>query len=276
LAEYASYRELSWVDDPSNASPAHLRNRVRHDLLPALQRANPALPAELLALAHRAAELRVAVDAIAATIVRLRNDGTVEVQLTDLLAGDEEPAALLWQSIAARIGVALDWRGTQRLTRFGAAERVGARIPLSGGYEAVRRSTSIVLRPSPRPSGPTVTLESSSATMYGVWRFRSASDATINGATVSDPWLAWLPADRALTVRAWQGGDRMVVSDDGRRRRVKRFFADRHVVAPDRDGWPVVVVDDEIIWIPGIRRGPAATARSGRPALCFICERVHS
>src|SRR5688500_19934692 len=59
----------------------------------------------------------------------------------------------------------------------------------------------------------------------------------------------------------------------GSARRVKRYFSDAHVAGPDRAGWPVVTVDGEIVWIPGIRRSDAATVRSGRPVVGYACER---
>jgi tRNA(Ile)-lysidine synthase len=56
-------------------------------------------------------------------------------------------------------------------------------------------------------------------------------------------------------------------------RRVKRFLSDARIVGPDRAAWPVVVADGEVIWIPGVRRGDAATNRSGRPGIAYECER---
>src|SRR5207248_11421456 len=38
LHAYAMARSLSWIEDPTNRSPRHLRNRIRHDLLPSLLR----------------------------------------------------------------------------------------------------------------------------------------------------------------------------------------------------------------------------------------------
>jgi hypothetical protein len=50
-------------------------------------------------------------------------------------------------------------------------------------------------------------------------------------------------------------------------------LADAKVSGPSRVGWPVVLVDDDIVWIPGIRRSAAAPERSGRPVVRYTCER---
>jgi tRNA(Ile)-lysidine synthase len=44
-------RGLSWREDESNASRAYARNRIRHDLVPALEAIHPAAQANVLALA---------------------------------------------------------------------------------------------------------------------------------------------------------------------------------------------------------------------------------
>jgi tRNA(Ile)-lysidine synthase len=86
-------------------------------------------------------------------------------------------------------------------------------------------------------------------------------------------WGATLPGDLPLSVRPWRPGDRMRAAGSGAARRVKRFLSDAHVVGPDRTAWPVVLAGDEIVWIPGIRRSDAATDRSGRPGVPYVCER---
>jgi tRNA(Ile)-lysidine synthase len=51
-AEYCTERGLRWRDDESNESSAYARNRIRRELVPALERIHPAAQANLLALAE--------------------------------------------------------------------------------------------------------------------------------------------------------------------------------------------------------------------------------
>ncbi|HEU4878511.1 MAG TPA: tRNA lysidine(34) synthetase TilS, partial [Gemmatimonadaceae bacterium] len=62
LESYAAKRRLSHVEDPSNASRTYLRNRVRHDLLPAMTRVRPGFPSSLLTVARLAATWREELD----------------------------------------------------------------------------------------------------------------------------------------------------------------------------------------------------------------------
>jgi tRNA(Ile)-lysidine synthase len=51
-AVYCSERGLRWRDDETNESDAYARNRIRRELVPALERAHPAAQANVLALAE--------------------------------------------------------------------------------------------------------------------------------------------------------------------------------------------------------------------------------
>jgi len=51
-AGYCQARGLAWREDGSNASDAYARNRIRQDLVPALESAHPAAQANVLALAE--------------------------------------------------------------------------------------------------------------------------------------------------------------------------------------------------------------------------------
>jgi tRNA(Ile)-lysidine synthase len=147
VASYARAVGAEWVDDPTNASPQFLRNRVRRDLLPALTATRPELPAELLGLARRAATWRRSLDEATAPSVRLRADGSsLAVATADLSAYSRTELAVLWPALAARVGLAMDWRGTERAAAFTNRSRTGARIQLSGGWEIARSRDQFELR----------------------------------------------------------------------------------------------------------------------------------
>jgi len=141
LESYARGRRLRWIDDPSNDSRAFFRNRVRHDLLPALRTVRPELPSELLRLSQAAANWREEVDAFLAANIASRgsSDGrSFVVPLGPLSRFSRPELSVLWPSIAARFGLVLDRRGLARLAAFTVDGRVGSRIQLSGGWNAVR------------------------------------------------------------------------------------------------------------------------------------------
>jgi len=157
---------------------------------------------------------------------------------------------------------------------------------LSGGVEVFRHRDFFVLRrSSPRREAAPVSLDG--VVRFGEWRFwpvprvpghderaSSESPGEKGRQQREDCWVADLPADRHLSVRAWRPADRMRPRTREAARRVKRFFGDAQIPGPSRAGWPVVLADDEIVWIPGVRRSDAASERSGRPVVRYACERT--
>ncbi|MGH7719415.1 MAG: tRNA lysidine(34) synthetase TilS [Gemmatimonadaceae bacterium] len=270
VLEYASTRGLKWLDDPTNRSRAFLRNRIRLDVLPVLTRARPSLPAELLHLSRQAAELRAEIEAFVRHAIPLgRARGDLHVARADLLCYDAPALALLWPAIAAGAGIILDRRGTQRIISFTISGRDGERIQLSGGFEAVLHRGVLRLRRVRSSVTGTTARPLENGLRVGEWRFR-----TFSRPARASLWTAALPVDRTLTVRGWLPGDRMLPRGAAVPRRVKGLLRDAGIDAALRAGWPVVLAGGEIVWIPGVRRSSAATARSGRPVALYACERI--
>ena len=270
IARYASEAEVSWIVDPTNSSTTHLRNRVRRDLLPALNRVQPGLPDELLELARKAAALRDDVEAFLDGSVRFSLDREgMMIPRSGLLVYDEEQLRLIWPALAARFGVVLDRRGTRRLAAFTIQGVAGARIQLSGGYEVVLHRDVLRLRRSTQ-SGAMVrdTLPLGESVNVGAWRISRRHGGGNGGG-----WVAELPGDSRLAVRLWQPGDRMIPLGSTSPRRVKALLRDAGIDAGRRAGWPVVLSGDEIVWVPGVRRGGTATVW---PGIVYECEHVGS
>jgi tRNA(Ile)-lysidine synthase len=147
VAAYASEVRATWVEDPTNESMRFFRNRVRRDLLPALERAKPGLDDQLIGLAREAGAWRDEMDAVVAPLARVSPAGTsVCVAVGDLAPYSREELASVWPAIAAKVGLAMDWRGTERAAAFTNQSRTGARIQLSGGWEIARSKHSFELR----------------------------------------------------------------------------------------------------------------------------------
>ncbi len=132
---YAAETRVTFQEDPSNADLRYLRNRIRLELLPALEAVEPGFREWLLDVGTRAAawreELVKAVDDCWAPSVR--DQGSVWVPRSASRLPTAEEAALFWPEVAGRIGVALDRRGTARLASFTTKQSTALQMPLSGG-----------------------------------------------------------------------------------------------------------------------------------------------
>lgn len=148
ILSYARSRGITFVTDASNADRRHLRNRVRHDLLPAIRAHRPDFDQELLALAGIAAEWRARSEAVALTFpLMIQPSGNPAFARAPLAGFAPAELRTLWPALAARIGVVLDARGTERLASFTIDGETGQRIQLAGGTEVRMERDALVFAP---------------------------------------------------------------------------------------------------------------------------------
>jgi tRNA(Ile)-lysidine synthase len=272
LERFALARGLEWVIDPSNARLDFLRNRVRHELLPAMRRVDASIDEKLWSVGRRAARWRAEVEALVDAAVPHRRvaERTLVVAASELAGFDRDSLSVLWGALAGRVGLALDRRGTTRCASFTMKRPRGGWIPLSRGWrlEAVR--DRLVLHGADTQAADDSTLPEAGSLEWGEFRF-SLGDEPVH----DDEWNALLSGPSRPVVRRWRAGDRLAPSRGQGRRRVARYLSEARIVGSVRAGWPVVVQGDEVVWIPGVRRSDAATVRSGRPTRRYVCERAH-
>jgi tRNA(Ile)-lysidine synthase len=200
-----------------------------------------------------------------------RGDCALDVDASTVETYSIHELMMLWPAIAARVGVTLDRRGTVRLAEFTHRAKVGGRMQLSLGWRVYRSRDALQLRASKDSEHTPAPLALSHGTNWSTWAFRLAREATDTAASES-AWSARLPADQPLTVRAWRAGDSMKSDGSGRVHKVKQLLSKAGITGHERSAWPVVVAGEEIVWIPGVRRGDAAADRAGRSGLSFVCE----
>ncbi len=135
---YCEARGLSWREDPSNEDTGFVRNRIRHELVPAFERVHPAARQNLLRTAAILREEAAVLDALVAA---------------ELGGGEEVPAGEIAIDRYRQLAPALRRLVLQRLADEAAgrplagaarfAEQVaalrqgGARLDLGGGVRAV-------------------------------------------------------------------------------------------------------------------------------------------
>lgn len=165
VAAYSREHRVEFMEDPSNASLAFQRNRVRHEILPALERASPGFGEWCWALGERAAAWRDGVERLVDVLGLVvpvattgvgpagrpgplpRSIGASAVVLAAPLAEcGEAEWAVLWPAIAARASVVMDRRGIERAAAWAPRAKAGQAIQLAGDATISRTGATFVVK----------------------------------------------------------------------------------------------------------------------------------
>ena len=249
ILAYLEERELPHLEDPSNATPRFLRNRVRAEVLPALRAIAPHVER---ALARAADLLRDDDRALSARGRRLVTRGTVRV--VDLL---REPIAVrrrairsLWKRATGR-QAGLEAQHVESILAL-LGRQAPARAPLPRGFEGSVRYGEVAIRPVPAAPAKQV---ATCVPGPGAHVLPGGDLLEVDGA-IGASWPLW-----------WRGrrpGDRFHPAGRKGSKKLKAWLIDEKVPREARDHlW--VLADDagRVIWIPelGVRsEKPSARA----------------
>ncbi len=292
VLRYLSVKKLPYLTDVSNMDVRYTRNKIRHVLLPLLEREfSPRIRQHLIHLAEALREEEEWIEAQAhAAYARAQREGG-QLSLPGVLA---EPAALrprlfrLWLENSAGIQD-LSFRHLKNLCAL-TEGRITGEVELPKAMVVRREGEVLQLLPKqpfsetssycyPLAEGETLTI------LEGQWQvslsYPLAWDGSSFGVWEADPWQAIFDADalaEPLSVRSVRAGDRMRPLGMQGHKKVHDMFADKKIAVRQRLLWPVILCGTEIIWTPGCRQGErgkvtAATRRVFRLAVNPLPEK---
>jgi tRNA(Ile)-lysidine synthase len=263
-----------WREDSTNADPKHLRNRVRHQLLPLLEREyNPALRHALVNLAeiaraeeeHWSAEL-----AHHSGVVHRTADATI-LDRDRFLALPLAIQRRLLLDVSGQLDLPVAFDDIEFMLHI--ARLPGSQHTFEAGWLvastktdlAFRRATPAALEPFdldlPIPGAVSLpnrvrilitSLQPDEATRY-------------NSATLLDYTRLELP----LRLRNWQPGDRFWPAGSKQAEKLKRLFQEQRVPVEARTTWPVVLSGSNIVWVRGF---PVATGYAAHNSTAVLIE----
>ncbi|MCC6190137.1 MAG: tRNA lysidine(34) synthetase TilS [Anaerolineales bacterium] len=268
---YCHDRDLRPRHDETNQDRRYWRNRVRHEVLPYLERHNPNLCATLArtaeVLAGDYALLRRAVDGLMERTAPARWQTKEEV-VWDRTAWRDltrpEQRALLRRGIERLRGAVRDvgFDPLDAAARFSGLAHTGQTFTLPGGLRLKVKSDRLVLagKAAARLGAGGPLLDAGGRLADG-WRIEV--EALAAGAwqwtdvTNSAAWEVYVDAARVpapLEVRRRRPGERFQpLGLGGHSDKVSDHMINAKLDAALRDRWPVVACGPVVVWLPGLR-----------------------
>ncbi len=294
--DFCRLHDLAPQVDASNADVTYFRNRLRHQLIPELEKYNPRFREAVLrsasALQGDHALLQAQVDEAWEHAAVDAGEGWIALDAAHLSAC---PPALR-RAIFRRAGEKL--RPAVRDIGFAALERAaayvdpprGARVDFINGLYLCAVKDSILLAAYeadlPQADLPQLAEEvrvpiGTALNLPGGWTL-SAERCTADPDDWShnaDPWSAFLDADLAgedLCLRPPRTGDVFhPLGMGGQTVKVREFFINHKVPRPARRGYPLLCAGGQIAWIPGLRMGhPCRVTPATRTVLKLSLSRA--
>jgi tRNA(Ile)-lysidine synthase len=220
---YCREHGLGWRVDPSNADPSFTRARVRHELLPLLERIAPGAERTIARTADLLRDEAEALDALLPETDSLEEIAALPPALGRLVLRRLAGAPVRTEELLALGGgrggtVALDvGQGLRAVVEYG-------RVRFDDG------------RPASPPEPVSVTLPS--RIRFGDWE---------------------VDAPRPATVRCWQAGDRVRIR--GGSKSLQDLFTDRKIPREERRQVPVVEAAGEIVCVGDLVGADGFSAR---------------
>jgi len=271
IEAYLRGRGIGWLTDASNADPGLRRNRIRHELIPLLERdfqpaARRVLSRTAEVLAEEEAWITDLLQPVVERLLRAEAPGRVALDAPGLAA---LPPAAARRVVRAALGRV---RGDLRRIDCGHVEAVleaAGERHLPGGVRVRCSPREIVfervaaggrlLPPAPGPDyayrlegcGTLVIAETGEAI-----RISEPPPGAPVAAFGPDPFTACLDAEALrfpLTIRNRRPGDRFRPLGAGGSQTLKKFFGDHKVAPSERQSCPVIVSDGGIVWVAGHR-----------------------
>lgn len=272
ILAYLCRRRLSFREDASNRDLGFERNRIRHELIPYLERSFHRPVARVLArqadLARETAEYLAAEAGKAYETLRRPAERGVSLPAAGIL----ELPPIIRRFVVRR--ALCEIRGSLRGTSMSHVNDVlalcrpgesGACIQLPGNVLAIREFGDLIIMEAPVPAALSYRYvlplpgrcEVPEAGMIFIADFAEAAEqglAAGRAALRSDV----LPA--SLIIRPWLPGDRY--GGPGHRK-VKKVFSQERIPWRERGRLPVVAAGEAVVWVPGLKPAKSFIAQPG-------------
>lgn len=251
---------LPFVDDPSNATPAYARNRIRNEIIPRLAEIGPGVERNIAAThaeLHEEAELLAAVVAEALDAAGAGGDAS-SIAVAELERMRPGLRRLALRELAERVAgrrVALSRFQAARIVALGSRPQA-AEVELGGGLSAFCEAGAVRLGRRAEPVPEAVRMSVPGAARFGDWELR----AELHSGPVepAGPELATLDAGAVggeVEIRAWRSGDRMRPLGLGGSKSLQDLFTDSGVPRSVRSRIPVVTAGGRVAWVAGVAVG---------------------
>ena len=245
IEAYLAEHGLGHVEDETNESLNFARNRLRHNVMPELEKIHPALRRSIARTAQIVSRENRYLDELAAGYLP---DAGAEVSCAVLQSAPEVLRPRMVRLLLERLGTGKKDISAAHLEAVLALSEKGRGMVSLPGAEAVCRSGVLILRAAERAAQELALAEE---TVYGAWqvclrRLPATAQRRTDALYVAEGYA------EMLRLGPWQSGDGLELPGSRGKRSIKRLLTERGVAPEVRRSVPCVRVGATAAAVPGL------------------------
>jgi len=259
-----------WREDSSNRDLRHVRNRVRHGILPRLERnLNPAI---WEALAEAAEIARAEEDYWEKEVAKVIPANAEQIELNLL---KNLPLALQRRAVRAlaeRLPLHLEFRHVEEILNLASGTPDSPKsASLPDGWVAIRNAKQLRFQRDGTPC-PDYQCCLPVPGEVVVPQLNSRFEAVVVSATAAkeynpDHLLDLGQVGKQLYIRNWHAGDRFWPAHSRASKKIKELLQERHITGEERRLWPLAAVGSEVVWLRGFPVATNLRAKDGQDSV---------
>ena len=241
IEEYLKSVGQSYMNDETNSDNSYKRNSIRLDLIPFIEKKyNPSF-------IETAAQMVEAFSKDSEYIIRSAHSPNLDLPIeTERLKQMDD--SVLSRVIPEIIGKRMSKKGISEIISLIRKDRSGSSLKIDAGRKLkIEFGKLYITEETSSNEGYCVKLNmgrnyiKEADAVFILSEGRAEGKSAVN---ISDP--------ENLYLRTRRGGDKIYVKSIGGRKRVKDIFIEKKIPSKDREIWPILTENEEIVWVTGL------------------------
>jgi tRNA(Ile)-lysidine synthase len=255
LKEFAESKDISWMEDSSNALNDYTRNYFRNDLIPSAESIFPELLQNLKKNLHRFSETnQLFQQTIAAYKKRLLVHAGQETHIPILLLKKSNPIRTILYEILKEF----DFMPAQTDEVIRLMESKNGKYISGSSHRIIKNRRWLIVAPLEISDQSHLIIEQTDRELiYTEGKLRLKTILVKDTEPISkEPGIAQLDAEKIqfpLILRKWKTGDYFYPLGMNKKKKLARFFIDQKLSKTAKEKVGVLVMDSRIIWVVGHR-----------------------
>lgn len=254
VVDYCEKKSLAFVTDSSNLTNDYSRNFVRHEIVPKLEKLNPAVTESVFRLSQYAREDDTALDAQAEKLLKIEGE-EIRIELTDEIISSPSVLKRAVAAAADKLGASdISAKQIEAVCRLACSKKTGKTVCFADGYTA-RTEYDVLLfgKKNEKAEKEQINIElcdcfyDKYATKVKIIvdckkKFKNFEKNYIrNGIDCGK-------IKDSIVLRTRKDGDKYYPIGRAGSKKLKKLFIDEKIPQYEREKMPVVCDGDNVIW----------------------------